>query len=541
MTDRKKQSLIAGGLTSSAGIFLSKALGIIYVVPFAAMATEANLTYYARAYSIYDTVLNISIAGLPFAIAALVAKYTVKDDYKTVVLIRKLSTAILLVFGFLAMAFLIIFALPIAQFTVAGAIDSVEVLRTRNVLIIISLAVFAVPFLSSFRGFYQGLKELKIYAFSQILEQVSRIAFLLGMGFLAVYVFNKDAIWAVYFAVASAAASAIISIGYFVFVDRKHYPSIKERAINQISPVKDTREVVKELFYFAIPYMITVILGNSMNIVNLLLFNHAMIWAGSTVAHADLLYSLIMFTCNKLTSIPQVLAPGFSIAVIPYITAAMERGDMKLMRKYVVDALDTVLYVGLPLCFFLFAISGEIYYVMYGSANWQLGGNVLAWSSLLAVVGTVAPVAGALMMVLRLRKSTIIILSIGAVIKAVTMVPLILWTGYSGAITSSVLTSIFIITADLYLISKNYKVKFSLTLRRLILISVGLLSMEAVFMILKLIGLNVIGEHRLLAFAELSVYGILGVAAYVITTWFMQLPQVLFQVSAASLKKRFKR
>jgi len=33
----------------------------------------------------------------------------------------------------------------------------------------------------------------------------------------------------------------------------------------------------------------------------------------------------------------------------------------------------------------------------------------------------------------------------------------------------------------------------------------------------------------------------LGVAAYVITTWFMQLPQVLFQVSAASLKKRFKR
>jgi uncharacterized membrane protein YhiD involved in acid resistance len=37
MTDRRKQSIIAGGLTSSAGIFLSKALGILYVSPFTAL------------------------------------------------------------------------------------------------------------------------------------------------------------------------------------------------------------------------------------------------------------------------------------------------------------------------------------------------------------------------------------------------------------------------------------------------------------------------------------------------------------------------
>jgi O-antigen/teichoic acid export membrane protein len=46
-----------------------------------------------------------------------------------------------------------------------------------------------------------------------------------------------------------------------------------------------------------------------------------------------LLYTMIMFTTNKLTSIPQVLAPGFSIAIIPFITASYERNDMIEVRR----------------------------------------------------------------------------------------------------------------------------------------------------------------------------------------------------------------
>ena len=48
MNDRQKHSLILGGLTSSAGVFISKAIGILYVTPFTMLATDANLSYYAR-------------------------------------------------------------------------------------------------------------------------------------------------------------------------------------------------------------------------------------------------------------------------------------------------------------------------------------------------------------------------------------------------------------------------------------------------------------------------------------------------------------
>ncbi len=82
MTKGKKQSLIAGALTSSAGIFISKALGLLYVVPFTAIAGEANMSF-CVAYGYYDILLSICSAGIPFAVAAMVAKYSNNEDYKT--------------------------------------------------------------------------------------------------------------------------------------------------------------------------------------------------------------------------------------------------------------------------------------------------------------------------------------------------------------------------------------------------------------------------------------------------------------------------
>ena len=91
--------------------------------------------------------------------------------------------------GFIGMSFLILFATPLASI-VLGVNSSPESLQiTRNVIVLISFALFFVPVLSAFRGFYQGLKEMEIYAFSQVLEQLSRVLFLMGAGAVAVYVF----------------------------------------------------------------------------------------------------------------------------------------------------------------------------------------------------------------------------------------------------------------------------------------------------------------------------------------------------------------
>ena len=86
---KRKQSIIAGGLISSAGIFFAKFIGLFYAVPYNSMlGTADNLAYYGVAFNIYSYLLNICTAGFPFAIATLIAKYSTRGDYQTSLLIK---------------------------------------------------------------------------------------------------------------------------------------------------------------------------------------------------------------------------------------------------------------------------------------------------------------------------------------------------------------------------------------------------------------------------------------------------------------------
>ena len=96
--ERRRKSIIISGLIGSAGIFLSKFIGLFYAVPFSAiLGSDLNSAYYGVAYQLYSYLLNICTAGFPFAIATLVAKYMAHDDYVTTLVVKKLSSALMCV------------------------------------------------------------------------------------------------------------------------------------------------------------------------------------------------------------------------------------------------------------------------------------------------------------------------------------------------------------------------------------------------------------------------------------------------------------
>ncbi len=296
------------------------------------------------------------------------------------------------------------------------------------------------------------------------------------------------------------------------------------------------------MFSFAIPYLAVTILGNSMNIFNLFFFYRGMDLRGVDYETSQILYGMIMTQTNKLTSIPQVLAPGFAIAIVPFVTTAYENKDIKAIKKHILDAIDTVLYLGLPICFCLFALSTEIYYVFYGSSsNYILGGEVLAWASLLAIAGTISPVVNGLMMAVRLRKANFYILLIGFVFKGISIIPLIYYTGYSGAITSSAITTFIIIMLDVIVIKRKYHVSFKYTIRKMLLMLISLLAMYGSFELLKLIGLNAIQESWLLSIFNLGVFGLIGIIVYIGVSCILQLPQSIFKKDFSSIFRRLKR
>ena len=539
MSKRVKQSFIAGALTSSAGVFISKFLGLFYIVPFTAMATQPNMHFYSAAYSLYDTMLMICSAGIPFAVSAMVAKYVSREDYKTALLVRRLSMGLMLFSGFMMAMILVMFSGPFAQFSSSQTATQQNIDTLQNVICYLSLSLVLVPFLSAYRGFYQGLKDFISYGFSQTLEQLVRILMLLGFGALCVYIFKMDNIWAVRMAVFSTGLAALVTILYFVLHDRHGYTDVKQMAAQQESQAVDKKELLKEMAAFGLPYMMMSILGNSMNIINTLFMQREL--SNVSAEMAQLYYSIVQTNCNKLTSIPQVLAIGFSTGIVPHLTTNLEQKDFRQLKINVLSALNTVCYIGLPLSFCLFALARPIYCLMYGSTYLDIGTEALMFSALLAVTGTISPITTSMMMSLRYRRRCLEFLAIGFAVKTVTFFMLIKWFGYTGAITSSALCGLSVIVMNLSYIKRKFNISFKGFYRNLFVIAIGLISMNGAFVVLRWIGLDGIGSSKIMAILQLGIFGITGVFVYFMTTAFFQLPQRIFKMSLGKIARKLKR
>lgn len=543
---KRKQSIIAGGLITSAGLFFSKFIGLFYVVPFNEIMgglETGNQAYYGVAFSIYSYLLNIATAGFPFAIATMVAKYTSRGDYQTALLIKKLSSGLMMVIGFIIMVLVLLFVTPLANLALTETGNNVGIMR--NVLILISFALFFVPFLSSIRGFYQGLKHMEVYAVSQVLEQVGRIAFLLGVSAFLVYGLNFDRIWAVYVGVISASVAAIVAYIHLKLYDKKRMPEFRKLAEEQSVESNDNKkEIVHELVFVAIPFLLVSILGYSDMIINTMFLNKGLEAFGNTVEEINMISGIINLYVQKLIAIPMILAPGFSGAIIPHITTALTKNNIKLIRKNMRDCIDTVLYIAIPICFCLFIFAKPIIVILFNpksASELSLIVEIVSWFSIEAFFCTITPVITSIMMAAKLRRIALRNLLIMTIIKVGTSYFFLSNLGYVGLIASTLIAYTVYLSMNIYTLSKSYHVEWKYTFHKLLIIIIGLVGLYGVAMLCNAIGLKGYDVSRFVGIIQLGIAGGCSVLMYVAITYFFQVPQAIFHIDLQTITKKFKR
>lgn len=537
---KKKQSIILAGLISTSGIFLSKVIGILYMVPFNAIAGSENLVFYGQAYNIYSYLLNVFTAGFPFAIATMVARYVMVEDYHTTFLIKKLAKRVMSVLGLIAMMTLILCSGLIAPLLVSKSAQDIEIMR--NTLIILSIALFFVPYLSAFRGFYQGMKEMEVYALSQVLEQFSRVIFLLGCGALCVYVFHTDRVIAVYFAVLSAGVAALIAIIHMRLYDRKMMKEyVKLAAVQPIAMRKDEHQILKEMLRLSVPYLIMAIFGYSDMIINALFLPSGLTTFGYSGEMVDAITGAITSNVQKLMSIPMVLAPGFTAAIIPCLTSSVMSRDMEGIRKNITDCISSVLYIGIPVSFCLFAFAKGIYFTMYGGDMLGVHADILRWYSLEAFLSTIGPIFTSLLMAVGLRRLQLKYLGVYALVKCVTTYPLIAFMGYPGSVISTLLAMCTSIFLSAHALHTHFDMKWKEISIRTLKMILCIASIWAVAYGMNKIGIHGYGTGRVKAFLELALSGGTAIIVYALLTYVFKLPQTIFHFDLANIRQKFRK
>ena len=541
--EKMKQSLLLGALASSFGIFVSKLLGLIYYSPLSSIAGEANMAFYSFAYTYYDLLLQVSQAGIPFAIASLVAKYVAKNDYKTVLLVKKLGTSIIMGLSVVMALLFLMFATPLARQTLGTSAPIEDINNLRNLFNILTIAVIIVPLLSSLRGYIQGLKRLDIYASSQVLEQFIRVFSIIFFSYIFVKILNFKSISAIYVAIAAA------SIGAFFAYVFTHYFSVQdEKRVEDLAKQQDfdsnivEKEVIKEILTLGIPYLIISFLGSAGPLINTTFFlDYVTKTHGNQIYESAKLSSgILQANIAKISNIPSVIAIGFGSGIVPYLSESLETSNYKKISRQINQILNTSTYILMPMIAIFVFFARDIYYIMYGNNNLDLGASLFAVSNIQIFLGTIAPIFSSIAMSLKLRKESILTLVISFILKLICFFPLVKAFKAYGMIYSSGIYYLVQIMLYFYYLNVHFDINIKESLMNLILIIISSLVMVIpAYVIHNFIPISY--TSRLSLIGIMIPLGILMAIIYYFITVYFRLPQHIFGIEDISIKKLIRR
>lgn len=547
MTNKKseilKRSLLIGALTSSFGVFVSKALGLLYYLPLSLYAGEENMAFYSITYTYYDLLLKISSAGIPFAIAALVAKYVAREDYKSAIVVKKLGTSLVMTLSFLAAFIFIFISGPLARQSMGSLASQSDVDHLRKLFLILVVALILVPYLSTIRSYYQGLKRLDLFASSQVLEQLVRVSTIILAGYITVMVLKLDNMWAIYMAIAAAGFAALISIIFFKLNTRKDDLLIQELVNKQESNALSYKEVLQEIISLGVPYLLISFFGTINQLINTSFFLDYVTTVGAMpVNEAKLSLGILQANCSKLNAIPQVLTAGFCAGLVPYLTESLENKDFEKLSLQISQIMDTVFFILIPVLVIFNVFAKDIYYIMYGNLNLELGKSLFKASNAMGLTETVLPILSSILITLRLKKEPVLTLMLGGVVKAITFFIFVKNIWAYGMVVSTCLSSITCIIVYGFILNKNFDISFVSTFKRLIVIFVISIIMAIPAYVIHLL-LQITYDSRLFVFLIMSFLSVLMFIIYYRLSVKCGLPQAIFKIKDPSIKaliNRFK-
>ncbi|MDR1136361.1 MAG: polysaccharide biosynthesis protein [Clostridiales Family XIII bacterium] len=172
-----KKTFFQGAVILAAAGVIIKALGAVFRIPLGNMISDLGMGYYQTAYTIYVMFLVLSNSGLPVAISRMVSERVAIGNYDGAHRVFRLSFILLFIIGFTSF-YMCFFQTEflLGFFSNMGA--SVFAVRA------IAPALLIVPLMAAFRGYFQGMQNMRPTANSQVSEQFFRVAAGLALAYI---------------------------------------------------------------------------------------------------------------------------------------------------------------------------------------------------------------------------------------------------------------------------------------------------------------------------------------------------------------------
>lgn len=507
--DESRDSFVRGSAWITAGSIFSRILGAVYVIAWLPMLGDAqtgNLAnaLFGKGYNIYAIFLTISTAGIPGAISKQVAHYNTLNEYRTGYRLFRTGVKLMAILGVVTAAAMYFGAPLYAQ-------SKAEIPVYHS----LSVAVLIIPFLSIFRGYFQGFSEMAPSAVSQFVEQVARVIYMLAATFVVMQIRHghyTDAVVQATFAAFIGAIFGILTLFWFYLRRRKHLHHLLTQSKDDTTI--STRALLVDIVHQSVPF---VLLGSGITIFQLIdqytFFDMLPKFYLVTQKQMEIFFALFNFNSNKLVMIVISFASAMAIAAVPLLSAAHAHGDRQNVSQQITNILQLFLIIMLPASFGVAAVAKPLYTVFYSFD--AFGVKILQVNAFTAIILGLFTVLAAVLQGLYQNRFAMRYLLVGIVAKFVMQYPMIAFFHVYGPLLATAigmsLTSILMIMR----LHRLYRFKFRQTFRRML----GILFFSLIMYLLTATVVNLFSlvlpiERKLFSALILFVAVVIGVGIY---------------------------
>ncbi len=471
----------------SGASFLSRFLGMIFVIPFFAIVGTTGSALFVYAYTPYSIFISLSTVGIPAAVSKFVSKYNALGDYQ--IGMRMFRAGSILMLGTGTVAFLVMFLSAdwIGAYQIQGEEGPITSEDIAFVIRMVSFALIVIPAMSIVRGFFQGNQSMGPTAISQTVEQIVRIIAILVGSYIIVSYFNGSITLAVGFAAFAALIGAIASCFVLFWYWRKRKPYIDKQIAKQTT-THDFRTVdlFKELFRYAGPFVLVGLAIPLYQLVDQFTFQPAMVASGRGATY-DTELAVINNLGHKIIIIPMTIATGLSMAMLPSLTNAFTQNDQPAYTKLINQALQVIMVFVIPAAAGIAILSDEIFGSLFTLEDIEITGSLMAWYAPVALLFGLITVTAGMLQGVNQQNYAVVSLLAGLLVKVIFNSQFIHLFGGKGAILGTAIAAGIAVGLNLARLKRTVNFSFKQTIKRTILILIFTGMMCFVIVVLKFV------------------------------------------------------
>ncbi|TWT14505.1 polysaccharide biosynthesis protein [Streptococcus sp. sy010] len=541
MTKKQKQltqqeQLVQGTAWLTAGNFISRLLGALYIIPWYAwmgrFAPEANALF-GMGYEIYALFLLISTVGIPVAVAKQIAKYNTLDQTEmSFYLVRKVLQ-LMLILGFIFASLMFGLAPVLADMSGGGA-ALIPVMRS------LTLAVLVFPSMSVLRGFFQGFNKLYPSAVSQVAEQLIRVVWMLLTAFLIMKSGSGNYVEAVTQSTFAAFIGMLASFAtLFYFLWREGFLFSLFRSTPKQLTVS-TKSLLLETVKEAIPF---IIMGSAVQIFRLIdqltYINTMALFTDFSPTELTVQFAYFASNPGKLTMIIIAVATSIGATSIPLLTESFIKKNRRETASLVIDNLVMLMLFMTPAVIGGIVLAKPLYEVFYGQTD-QLALGLFIASLLQTLILSLYTVISPILQAFFETKRSILYFVYGLVTKIILQIPFIYQFHAYGPIWSTTIGLLVPVVLSYRRIHQVTSFNRHLVMTKILQINIMTMMMFCVIAPLTVAWyLFLPTNSRLYAFLIIAIIGGLGLLVYAYLALKTRLVDSMIGTKANSLRQRF--